>query len=85
MTGFPPGSQAAEDEAFAVLEDYLTTRLLPQYAKEISDLLATEKGRAFMKGCAANGFGDAETKRFIENLLILQGKVTPERAMAGDR
>ena len=75
MNEYAPGSQAATDQAFDELEVFLTTKVLPQYAKQISEFLATKQGRSLMLACAAQGYDTDKLKRVVENVLILQGRI----------
>ena len=74
---YPPGSEAAQDDAFAVLEIHLTTKVMPEHAGPVTELLASKRGRDLMLACATNGYDTETTKRVITNVLILQGKIKP--------
>ncbi len=67
--------QIGNEQAWADLESYLTTKLLPQYAAEISEWMETKVARGLLLSASAQGFNDEQTKRLVENALILAGRV----------
>ena len=61
------------DDAWVELECLLTTKILPQYAAEITALMPRKNFRSLVLGAAAQNFDEKKLGRMVENILILNG------------